>query len=78
MCASKCNNLLQYILGEADDTAGRISEPPGWSRGTRGHLNRFEVIKLEQGDRAFLSLFQSLDIGHLGRGVALDKAALFS
>ena len=25
----KCNNLLQYILGEADDIAGKISKPPG-------------------------------------------------
>ena len=33
---------------------------------------------MEQGDRAFLPPFQSLDVGHLGRDVSLDKAAFFN
>lgn len=40
MYASRCNNLLQYILGEADEKAWRISEPPGCSRGTTGLMSK--------------------------------------
>lgn len=39
MCPSRSNNLLQYIPGEADDKSWRISEPPGCSTGTTGHLS---------------------------------------